>query len=324
LLAGLFVALGVGLATTDFSFRLDGALGSSVASIAALMGAGHIARQTSFARQAHALTAIAQLMILFLLAPALTHIVASASFPFVDGPLAAIDRLLGLDWLEYFQFIYDRPALVPYLYLGYAMITWPIIVIPTLLGFAGYVDHLNRFTLACVLTVVMTVAISIFVPALGTYHHYGVSPDFGVLRPSGYLVQIEQLPRLRDGTLRVLQVGSLGGVIAFPSFHAAAAVLSLWGLWRLWWARPLATIANGGMLLATPIIGGHHFIDVLAGVAVAVLAIHAADRIGSRERAVESEQKLAGPIFWAVMAVFSRTGGPSAEWISPERPGDLP
>jgi PAP2 superfamily len=44
--------------------------------------------------------------------------------------------------------------------------------------------------------------------------------------------------------------------------------------------RPLAIFANGLMLAATPANGGHYFIDLLAGIAVAVLAIAAARRIG--------------------------------------------
>jgi hypothetical protein len=72
----------------------------------------------------------------------------------------------------------------------------------------------------------------------------------------------------------------LVGIVTFPSFHAAAAVLYLWALWCVWWMRPLALLANGAMLLATPIGGGHYFVDVFAGMAVAVLAIAAALRIG--------------------------------------------
>ena len=40
--------------------------------------------------------------------------------------------------------------------------------------------------------------------------------------------------------------------------------------------RPVALIANIGMLLATPMVGGHYFVDVFAGIGVAVLAIAAA------------------------------------------------
>jgi hypothetical protein len=44
--------------------------------------------------------------------------------------------------------------------------------------------------------------------------------------------------------------------------------------------RPIALLANGAMLAATPINGGHYFIDVAAGVAVAVVAIVLACRLG--------------------------------------------
>jgi membrane-associated phospholipid phosphatase len=37
--------------------------------------------------------------------------------------------------------------------------------------------------------------------------------------------------------------------------------------------RPIVLLANGAMLASTPIDGGHYFIDLIAGVAVAVLAI---------------------------------------------------
>jgi len=57
-------------------------------------------------------------------------------------------------------------------------------------------------------------------------------------------------------------------------------VLALWALWSVWWLRPLALIANVSMLLATPLVGGHYFVDVIAGVGLAVLAIAAARLIG--------------------------------------------
>jgi membrane-associated phospholipid phosphatase len=46
--------------------------------------------------------------------------------------------------------------------------------------------------------------------------------------------------------------------------------------------RPLALIAYIGMMAATPLVGGHYFIDVFAGVGLAVLAIVAAGLIGER------------------------------------------
>jgi membrane-associated phospholipid phosphatase len=55
-----------------------------------------------------------------------------------------------------------------------------------------------------------------------------------------------------------------------------------WALWPVRWIRPIAVLANVMMLAATPIDGGHYFIDLAAGLAVAVLAIIAARRCGQR------------------------------------------
>jgi hypothetical protein len=59
-------------------------------------------------------------------------------------------------------------------------------------------------------------------------------------------------------------------------------VLYLWAFWAVRWMRPIALLSNGAMMLAPPIGGAHYFVDVFAGIAVAVLAIAAARWIGAR------------------------------------------
>ena len=57
-------------------------------------------------------------------------------------------------------------------------------------------------------------------------------------------------------------------------------MLAVWALWSVLWLRPVALVANAGMLLATPLVGGHYFVDVFAGAGLAVLAIAAAKLVG--------------------------------------------
>ena len=280
-LMGLTLALC--LALTGFSIRPESLLLPFGA--AALFGG--VAYFYALARRRDALVSFmlgstAQLVLIAVLMPPLTYIAAAAGLPMQDANLAHLDRMLGLDWRAYFNFIYDRPALIPYMSLGYAMIVWPMFVIPIVLGMARQYRRLQQFTLACALTLIVTTVISTLLPAIGTYYEYGIMPDLSKFNPGGYLVQLQDLPLVRDGSLRVLDITQLGGIITFPSFHAAAAVLFLWALWSVWWMRPLALIANAGMLLATPMAGGHYFVDVFAGIAVAVLAIAAAKRLGAR------------------------------------------
>jgi membrane-associated phospholipid phosphatase len=81
---------------------------------------------------------------------------------------------------------------------------------------------------------------------------------------------------VRDGSLRHLELFGLAGLVTFPSFHAASAALYAWAFWSVRWFRPVAVVANAMMLAATPIDGGHYFIDLIAGIVAAVLAIMAA------------------------------------------------
>jgi hypothetical protein len=63
------------------------------------------------------------------------------------------------------------------------------------------------------------------------------------------------------------------GLIAFPSYHAVLALIVMWYaryLPRLFW--PLVA-TNVLVLVATPIHGGHHLVDVLAAFPVTVLSL---------------------------------------------------
>jgi hypothetical protein len=275
------------LAITSFSLDIGSLLLKVVLVPGLLAAAGHglisLKRPPAWAPSlAFALLAVAQLQVMILLATPLTYIAASANLPIQDATLARLDQLLGLDWRAYYRFVQERPVLTPYVYLGYAMITWPTIGVPLLLVSTRHYLRLQQFILACILTLVATALISSLVPAIGTYYEYGIAPDVAGFPASGYLTQLHELPLIRDGSLRKLDFNTMGGIITFPSFHAAAAVLSLWAFWAVWWMRPLALIANVGMLLATPLVGGHYFVDVIAGAALAVLAIAVAGRVGVR------------------------------------------
>src|SRR5947207_764500 len=78
---------------------------------------------------------------------------------------------------------------------------------------------------------------------------------------------------LRRGTLSVIDLDAINGIICFPSLHAAVAVLVPF---TLRWNRPLfwpLVVLDGAMLVSAVPSGNHYLTDVLGGVAVAILAI---------------------------------------------------
>jgi membrane-associated phospholipid phosphatase len=134
---------------------------------------------------------------------------------------------------------------------------------------------------AFILSLLATTCISALVPAIGVYDVLHLSPaDYPHFDPQGYAGTARDLPPLRSGTLRVLDLPQLVGVLTFPSFHAVSAVLYMWAFWPITWLRPFAVPWNVAMIIATPLGGGHYFVDVIGGVVVALLAIRATQRIG--------------------------------------------
>ncbi len=84
---------------------------------------------------------------------------------------------------------------------------------------------------------------------------------------------------MRTHAFASIPLDDISGIIAFPSYHAACAVLLTYFLRGIPVLFPAAVVFNLLMVLATPIIGGHYATDVLAGLAVAAVTIYGIERI---------------------------------------------
>ena len=138
---------------------------------------------------------------------------------------------------------------------------------------ARYV-RLQLFMLAMSVALAVTIAISAIVPAIGTY--YGLqlpAAHFPEINTAVYAGQLRDILALRDGSLHELRLFFLSGIVSFPSFHAASAVLYIWALWPVRWIAGIAALLNALMIAATPAIGAHYVIDIVAGIAVAAASI---------------------------------------------------
>lgn len=282
LLAGAGMAFMLCLLVTDFRIRPTGYL--TVLAIAAAYGLSGYYNATSQQRGRpwifSMLTAIAQMMLVIAVMISLTYIGTSVNLPLRDASLLALDRAIGFDFRGLLDAVNDRPWLIYILAAGYRAITWPILVILIALPLAGHCRRTAEFVCAFLLALIATTCITILVPAIGVYGAMGlVAADFPNIVPQGYYDTLRDAPLLRGGSLRMLDLFRLAGVVTFPSFHAAAAVLFAWAWWPLRWLRPFTLLCNGALLAATPIGGGHFLVDVIAGITVAVASICAARHI---------------------------------------------
>ncbi len=281
-LGAMGAALALSLALSRFSIDPPGFI--LLSALVAIYGGFAYANANSPQRRdpqvMFALGATAQLVLITMLMAPLTYVAAAAGFPLQDANLLAIDRALGFDWPGYVYFVDRHPELAAWLSYGYGMIRWPIFAIPVVLAAAHRYQRIAEFSLAFALALIATTIISGLVPAIGVYQEIGLDPAvLKHIEPRAYLLQVRDLAPVRDGVLRHLDLINLAGIVTFPSFHAASAALYAWAFWPVRWMRPIAVLANAAMLASTPIDGGHYLIDLIAGIAIAVLAISAARRL---------------------------------------------
>lgn len=277
------VTLALSLAATNFSVDLLG-LAVAVGYVGLYGGFAH-ANALSPARRdpqvMFVLGGTAQIVLITAIMAPLTYVAAATALPMQDASLLAADRALGFNWEGYVRFVDAHPDLASWLDCGYRMIRWPIFAIPVVLAAQRRYRRIEEFTLAFGAALAVTTIVSALVPAIGVYHQIGLDPSsLKNIDARAYLDQLRDLPPTREGTLRHLALLGLAGIVTFPSFHAASAVLYGWALWSVRWLRPLLVVVNGAMLAATPINGGHYLVDIIAGIAIAAASIVAARKTG--------------------------------------------
>jgi membrane-associated phospholipid phosphatase len=275
---GSLLALGLsvtGLRLEPVAYGITLALAASFVTIAYRH---HIAKgERADPKLVFSLGTIGQVIIICAIVGPLSYVACKIGFPLQDQALLAIDRALGLDPEPIARFVNAHPWLADVLSRGYGLIKWPLLGIPIVLALTGRYLRLQLFMLAMSLALGITIAISALVPAIGTY--YGLqlpAAELPDINTAAYAGQLRDILALRDGSLHRLHLFTLSGIVSFPSFHAASAVLYMWALWPVRRIGGIAAALNLLMIAATPVIGAHYIIDVAGGIALAAASIWAA------------------------------------------------
>lgn len=226
--------------------------------------------------------AITQALLFTGVASVLSYLLAREGGPLWDPTLQSWDKSIGFDWLAYVQFVDARGWLVLPYRLAYASLIPQVIVVIVALGLRGRVCELRVFLAAMIGSGFVAVLLSPMFAAVGNYVYLGIEPsDLERIDPWAGYVHLNDLTALRTGKMRPLELPKMQGIITFPSYHACLATLTMWAFsksslgWLRWGGLAVALLT----ILATPIDGGHYLVDVLAGIAIALVAIAAAKRL---------------------------------------------
>lgn len=218
------------------------------------------------ARLSHTLHSAIVLLVFQAAAAFLSYLLVSLAPPLVDATLARWDAALGFDWPTLRAIQAGWPPLAQdALRWSYNSGLPQILAVVLYLGFSDRGTALRDFMLRYAVVTVTVVVLSAPMPAEGAWKFF-VGPD------SPGAANLGHFEALRDGTLRTLALSQMQGLISMPSLHAAMAVLLAHAVWRTPLRWP-ALLLNALMLSATPVYGGHYLVDLIAGIALSLVAI---------------------------------------------------
>lgn len=205
-------------------------------------------------------------MVLTNLLSVIVQIAGRSSYPLVDRQLAALDAAAHFHTADFVHTLAAWPVLrvgLVLAYLSIALLLVASVLVPPLLGHDAYAQ---RFILAVILGLAMTVLLFYRWPAVGPWVLEGYAPT-----PEQAAVA-EYLARLRSNA-PVLMDMNHAGIVSFPSFHVVLAILSAYALSCVRRLRWLVWTLCALICVSTITTGWHYGVDVIAGMAVSAVSI---------------------------------------------------
>ena len=262
IIALLGVADGIGLSAQGMSVDRD----KEWAALLLILIPVALARLCLWRNNPHAArfaTTLAQLIAFCHVGSLFTYALMAASpFQFADALFEHADLAIGFHWLAWFNWVNHHRIVHIILGLAFGSMVPQAFI---LTAFFAYMDakRVDELLVAAMLAIIIICPIMYRLPSVGAYLPYGIV---------GGAWEADILA-LRSHTLLI--INSVQGIVTFPSYHTVLGILlTNMALGRKWLFYPLLGL-NCLLIASVPSQGGHYFVDMLTGVAVAFVALGA-------------------------------------------------
>ncbi|MEJ0050729.1 MAG: phosphatase PAP2 family protein [Methylovirgula sp.] len=205
----------------------------------------------------------------------LSYFSTALSLPLRDSDFAAADHALGFDFPAHLAFVAERPRLAHVLEFAYNTSMAQIVITVIALSATHRIARLRAYAVLFALTATIVIATAAIFPSLGPYAYFNIPdtllPAFG--NPRTGWQSVPHVLALRDGTMRTLPLNDLRGLVSFPSFHTALALVTVWAVLPI---RALAVpffAVNALLIFGAPSNGDHYLCDLIGGAVVAFLGL---------------------------------------------------
>jgi hypothetical protein len=192
-----------------------------------------------------------------------------AGAPLIDTTLAHVDAMLGIDVPAGIAWISSHFAVAVLLDIAYIS-TVPLVFVAVVgLGWSGHYGRMWELGFSFAGSAAVIVLVAAMMPAIGTFTHYRISADtIGGLPPGAGRYFVPIFDAFRSGAVDTVDIRQMSGVVEFPSFHAAMAIMLAYSVRGMRWVSWPAWIWCGVTLVSTIPIGGHYFVDLPGGALV--------------------------------------------------------
>jgi hypothetical protein len=204
----------------------------------------------------------------------LSYLSLTIAGPRIDALLAGIDAQMGFSWPALMGFAARHVGLTAVLRLIYLSVMPQTAFLILLLGWKERVADLYGFCLALSIGAIITVCAWTAFPSFGAFSVFDLPPQvasrLGLALNGDYGHQL--IAMLKSGPGRI-SVREMRGLVGFPSYHTVQALTLAWYARNVSYARWPAIVLNAIVLVAVPVHGGHHLVDMIGGAAVTFAAI---------------------------------------------------
>jgi hypothetical protein len=201
-----------------------------------------------------------------ILAPA-QYPAAAFARPMITPLLAQGDALFGVHVPSLAAWVRETPIVAATMWFVYGSFLLQMLLVIPVLWYTRDRRGLWEYVTAYQFCAIVTVLFSGLFPSLVPSMFYGFT---ATIDESGFY---RHFPALRDGTMTVVSMTDLQGLISMPSFHVIGALLVTTAVRRRRWLFGGAVILNGLMIASTFVTGIHFFVDVLGGAVVWVAGL---------------------------------------------------
>lgn len=195
----------------------------------------------------------------------LTYLAAYMPGPLYDAQFTELDGAIGFSWLTWYELTRANVAVDTLLRLAYHSLIVQILGSIVIFAHTERAGRNQELFWTAVIALLITSALSKLFPAAGTFYHFKIDLERAIHLP--------HLLNLLAGTQAEFSFNDMQGIVTFPSYHAALAIIFIYVHRGHRILLPAMAVLNVLVLLSTPSFGGHYLADIIGGCLVALVSI---------------------------------------------------